>query len=160
MRFALGGLQADFVVPARFVSTSAARGGASLPVGAPIPASPGRVPRRVLLVEDNTIIALDTEENLLALGVAEVVVASSNDAALVSIDGVTPDFALLDFNLGGETSEPTARALDGRGVRFAFATGYGEVDRMTAGYRHSVGVLQKPYSTEDLARIIAQPVVA
>ena len=160
VRFAPGGLEADFVVPARFVSTSAARGGASLRVGAPIPASPGRVPHRVLLVEDNMIIALDTEENLRALGVAEVVVASSNDAALVSIDGATPDFALLDFNLGGETSEPTARALDGRGVPFAFATGYGEVDGMTTGYRHSVGVLQKPYSTDDLARIIAQPVVA
>ena len=145
VRFAPGGLEADFVVPARYVSTAIARAQALPPVGASVPASHGRVPHRVLLVEDNMIIALDTEENLLALGVIEVTLAGSNDAALASIDGATPDFALLDFNLGGETSEPTARALDSRGVPFAFATGYGEVDGMTAGYRHSVGVVQKPY---------------
>ena len=114
----------------------------------------------MLLVEDNMIIAIDTEENLLALGVGEVVLASSNDAALAAIDGNPPDFASLDFNLGGETSEPIARTLDGKGVPFAFATGYGEVEGMTSNYRNSVGVLQKPYSKEDLARILAQPVPA
>ena len=65
------------------------------------------------------IIAIDTEENLLALGVGEVILASSNATALAAIDGNLPDFALLDFNLGGETSEPIARTLDGRGVPFA-----------------------------------------
>ena len=106
------------------------------------------------------IIAIDTEENLLALGVGDVVLASSNDAALAAIDGNLPDFALLDFNLGGETNEPIARMLDSKGVPFAFATGYGEVKGMTARYARTVGVLQKPYSKEDLARILAQPVPA
>ena len=106
------------------------------------------------------IIAIDTEENLLALGVGEVILASSNDTALAAIDGNLPDFALLDFNLGGETSEPIARTLDGRGVPFAFATGYGKVEGMTANYRHSVGVLQKPYAKEELARILAQAIPA
>ena len=104
------------------------------------------------------IIAIDTEENLLALGVGEVILASSNDAALMAIDGNLPDFALLDFNLGGETSEPIARALDAQGVAFAFATGYGEVEGMTSSYRNSVGVLHKPYSKDDVAHILAQPV--
>jgi CheY-like chemotaxis protein len=120
----------------------------------------GRVPRRVLLVEDNFIIALDTEEHLLSLGVHAVNLASSSGAALASLKANTPDFALLDFNLGEETSEPVACALEAGGVRFAFATGYGEVDDMVEKYPHSVGVLQKPYSREDLARILAQPVPA
>ena len=160
VRFVLGGLEADFVVPARFISAAPCRNSLFTRAQAPVIHGGNGMPRRVLMVEDNMIIALDTEENLLALGVCEVIVASSNDAALASIDGATPDFALLDFNLGGETSEPTARALDGRGVRFAFATGYGEVEGMTEGYAHSVGVLQKPYSKDDLARIIAQPAAA
>ena len=160
VRFEPGGLEADFVVPARYVSIATARVDHSPPINAPVLANHGPVPRRVLLVEDNMIIALDTEENLLELGVGEVIMTSSNDAALASIEGSLPDFALLDFNLGGETSEATARALERLGVPFAFATGYGDVAKKTAGYVHSVGVLQKPYSKQDLVRIIAQRVPA
>ena len=160
IRFELGGLEADFTLPARFVSKAPARSAAQSAASEAIPTNPGRLPHRVLLVEDNMIIAIDTEENLLALGVGEVVLASSNDAALAAIDGNLPDFGLLDFNLGGETSEPIARALDSRGVPFAFATGYGEVEGMTGTYAHSVGVLQKPYSKEDLARILSRKVSA
>lgn len=118
------------------------------------------VPRCVLLVEDNIIISLDTEEHLLSLGVVAVNLARSSGAALASLEANPPDFALLDFNLGEETSEPVACALEARGVRFAFATGYGGVDGMLEKYPHSVGVLQKPYSKDDIARIIAQPVPA
>ena len=118
------------------------------------------VPQCVLLVEDNIIIALDTEEHLLSLGVVAVNLATSSGAALASLKANPPGFALLDFNLGEETSEPVAFALEARGVRFAFATGYGEVDRMIEKYPHSVGVLQKPYSKDDIARIITQPVPA
>lgn len=154
VRFELGGLEADFTLPRRYVSAAPQRPSIQSSDAAKTGIEHARVPHRVLLVEDNMIIAIDTEENLLALGVGEVVLASSNDAALAGIDGNLPDFALLDFNLGGETSEPTARVLDSGGVPFAFATGYGEVEGMTSNYRHSVGVLQKPYSKEDLARIL------
>lgn len=160
IRYELGGLEADFILPARYVSAAPKRSATQSAPGTPGSIDRGRFPHRVLLVEDNMIIAIDTEENLLALGVGEVVLASSNDAALAAIDGKLPDFALLDFNLGGETSEPIARVLDSGGVPFAFATGYGEVEGMTSNYRHSVGVLQKPYSKEELARILSQPVPA
>ena len=160
IRFELGGLEADFILPARYVSAAPSRPVLHSSAGTTVPAGRDRLPRRVLLVEDNMIIAIDTEENLLTLGVAEVILASSNDAALAAIDGNLPDFALLDFNLGGETSEPIARMLDSHGVPFAFATGYGEVEGMTSKYAHSVGVLQKPYSKEDLARVLVQPVPA
>ena len=160
VRYEPGGLEADFTLPARHVSAAPARSASPVAIGTTVPAGRDRLPHRVLLVEDNMIIAFDAEENLLALGVGEVLLASSNDTALAAIDGNLPDFALLDFNLGGETSEPIARMLDGKGVPFAFATGYGEVEGMTARYAHAVGVLQKPYSKEDLARILAQPVPA
>ena len=75
----------------------------------------------MLVVEDNMIIALDTEQHLLDLGVERVDLAASNAAAFAVLDDDAPDFALLDFNLGDETSEPVAQALEARGVRFAFA---------------------------------------
>ena len=140
------------------MSAAQSQGRAQTADKAPTAASHGHVPRHVLVVEDNMIIAIDTEEKLLALGVGEVILANSNATALAAIDGNLPDFALLDFNLGGETSEPIARTLDSRGVPFAFATGYGKVEGMTAHYRHSVGVLQKPYAKEELARILAHPI--
>lgn len=120
----------------------------------------GPVPRRVLLVEDNIVVALDTEEHLLSLGVVAVNRVDNSTAALASLDASMPDFALLDYNLGEETSEAIACALEARGVPFAFATGYGEVDGMIEKYPRTVGVLQKPYSRQDLARILAQPVTA
>ena len=117
---------------------------------------PGKVPRCVLLVEDNIIVALDTEEHLLSLGVVTVNLASSSGAALASLKLNIPDFAVLDFNLGEETSEPIADVLELCGVPFVFATGYHEVSAMIARYPHSLGVLHKPYSREDLAGILAQ----
>jgi CheY-like chemotaxis protein len=113
-------------------------------------------PGHVLLVEDNPTIALDTEAWLFSLGAKKVMLASSADAALALIEGLVPDFALLDFNLGSETSEPVARVLDGLSVRFAFATGYGDIARLAIGYSHVVGVLEKPYSQAELARLIAR----
>lgn len=111
-------------------------------------------PARVLVVEDNMIIALDTEQHLLDLGVERVDLAASNAAALAVLDDDQPDFAVLDFNLGDETSEPVAQALEARGVRFAFASGYGDVDGLAGDYAHKVAVLLKPYSRDDLAEAL------
>ena len=113
-------------------------------------------PARVLVVEDNSIIALDTQEILLGLGVAHVDVAGATAAALALIDRACPEFALLDFNLGGETSEPVAQALEERAIPFAFATGYGDLDEQTGDYRQRVAVLLKPYSKDDLANVLRQ----
>ena len=159
VRYQLAGLEADFTLPARHIRDCTAASRTAPVIPAP-PSSGADPPRRVLLVEDNMIIALDTEENLIALGVEEVLMAGSNDAALAIIENGVPEFALLDFNLGGETSEPTARALDQRGVPFAFATGYGEVESMIGKYAHNPAVLQKPYSKDDLARVVRAPEIA
>ena len=97
------------------------------------------------------IIALDTEQHLLDLGVERVDLAGSNAAAFALLDDAIPDFAVLDFNLGDETSEPVAEALEARGIRFAFASGYGDVDDLAGDYAHKVAVLLKPYSRDDLA---------
>jgi ActR/RegA family two-component response regulator len=107
----------------------------------------------VLVVEDSIIIALDTEENLRRLGVGEVRIESSVAGALAALAEERPDFAIIDFNLGGESSEPIAAALRAAGVRFVLATGYAE----GAGGFERLGadaVLRKPYGMTEIERLL------
>jgi CheY-like chemotaxis protein len=110
---------------------------------------------RVLLVEDSMLIALDAEDALLASGASEVVIAANVGAALAELAERLPDFAVLDYDLGGETSEAVARALAEAGVPYCFATGYGDaLERAHSDPPY--GVLKKPYSRSDLAKVVAR----
>ena len=114
----------------------------------------GNIPKRVLLIEDNMIIALDTEEMLRELGVEDVLVSGSVTQALRAIEKDQPDFAVLDFNLGEESSEPVARELKRMGVPFVLATGYSakEVRFEELGAR---AILKKPYDKSDLGKALS-----
>ena len=107
----------------------------------------------VLLVEDNMLIALDTEDALLEAGVGSVVIAATAAAALAHLDRARPDFALLDFNLGGETSESVAQALCAADVPFCYATGYGEAV-IELATQPPCGILRKPYSPADVVTML------
>jgi DNA-binding NtrC family response regulator len=110
---------------------------------------------RVLLVEDSMLIALDAEDALLACGVCKVLIAGNVAAALAEMNEELPDFAVLDYNLGEETSEAVASALADAGVPYCFATGYGDaLDRV--GSNPPYGVLTKPYSMADLSKVLAR----
>nr|WP_166179370.1 hypothetical protein [Altererythrobacter segetis] len=110
---------------------------------------------RVLLVEDSMLIALDAEDALVACGVGTVVVVGNVAAALAAMADALPDFALLDHNLGDETSEPVARALAEAGVPYCFASGYGDALERTS-VEPPYGVLKKPYSQKDLSAVLAR----
>lgn len=107
-----------------------------------------------LLVEDSMIIALDTEECLLDLGVGRVVVRDTVPGALAAIEHEPFDFALLDYSLGNETSEAIAHTLKDRGTPFWLATGYGEMEGKTAELG-AQGVLVKPYGRAELVAMLA-----
>jgi CheY-like chemotaxis protein len=81
--------------------------------------------RRVLVVEDEYLLAEDLREELEDQG-AEVMgpVASVADALALLESGPVPDMAFLDINLGGEMAYPVADALRARDIPFIFATGY------------------------------------
>src|SRR4051794_30804408 len=89
-------------------------------------ANPG-APRRVLLVEDEYIIAMDMAYELEALGAQVVGPVGSLEGALslVESDGGI-DAAFLDLNLGGDEAYPIADALLARGAHVVFTTGYEE----------------------------------
>lgn len=95
---------------------------------------------RVLVVEDEYVIALDLASSLLELGVEVIGPAPSVEQALAVIREHADelDAAVLDINLGSETVYPVAEVLRERGVPFVFATGddrwsipdaYGDVPR-------------------------------
>ena len=112
-------------------------------------------PQIVLLVEDNAMIAMNTEALLQDLGVNVVHVASTVAQALALIDTHNFDFALLDLQLGdGENSIPIASRLVEHGTRIVFATGYGEAPIISDNFG-DMPVLKKPYSFEDLAGMLS-----
>jgi len=153
LAFEPGGLRAQFVIPASFVAPAKA---GTKPEEKPLekPESEAQpLPSSVLLVEDHMLIALDTEGMLRELGIADVRTATDAAGALRALDQSTPDFVLLDVNLGGATSFAVAERLTALGVAFAFATGYSEQVMFPPAFR-DVPKLRKPYSNEAIRHVL------
>jgi len=107
----------------------------------------------VLLLEDQFLIALDAEDMLKHIGAGSVVTVSTAEEALNAIISQQPDIAVLDVNLGSETSIDVAEELLRRGVPFVFATGYGDT-AMIADQMRAVPIVRKPYSAVSLKSAI------
>ncbi len=99
--------------------------------------------RRLLLVEDSMMIALDAQA-MLADGGLDVEIAGTiaDGLRLLAVDSF--DAAVLDVNLSGETSFTVADELVERGLPFVFATGYGESISLPDRFL-TVPVVSKPY---------------
>jgi DNA-binding NarL/FixJ family response regulator len=81
---------------------------------------------RILVVEDETLIAFEIEAVLEALECAIVGPASTVDDALRLARDAAPDAAILDVTIRGGKSYPVAEQLLARGVPFVLSSGYGE----------------------------------
>lgn len=113
--------------------------------------------KRILLVEDEPIVAMMVEDMLTELGAVVVGPASTLDRALALVEANDLDAALLDVNLGHERSHGVARLLAERGVPFVFATGYG--DAGSDGFTDAP-VIQKPYREEQLAAVLERAIAS
>lgn len=83
--------------------------------------------RRVLIVEDESLVAMLLETILEDMGCVPVGPAATVDEGLQLVGGGDPlDAALLDVNVAGRQVFPIAEALKTAGVPFVFSTGYGE----------------------------------
>ena len=153
--YRLTGLEARFAIPARYVALGegGAATGDSLEIAGHADAL--ALDGAVLLVEDSLIIAMDAEDILTRLGAAKVLTAASVATALDEIDRERPAIAVLDVNLGSETSIAVADRLRDAGVPYLFATGYGEQLNLPAEHE-GVGILQKPYTSAALLRALRQ----
>ena len=105
---------------------------------------------RILVAEDEMLVAMLIEDMLGDLGHDVVGPAMRLETALAAAESEDLDFAILDINLAGKQSFPVADRLVRRGIPFMFASGYGAAG-LVDPYRQAP-VLQKPF---DVARIAA-----
>jgi len=103
---------------------------------------------RVLVVEDQFLIGLDVSEQLAEAGFEIVGPAPSVAKALRLVADPGCDVAVLDVNLGSDTSEPIARKLRASGKPFVLLTGY-STDNLRPWF-HDATILTKPYLMADL----------
>jgi light-regulated signal transduction histidine kinase (bacteriophytochrome)/CheY-like chemotaxis protein len=154
IRFDLLGVQARFVIPANFVQMVPSITGAPSRLADKQEEGP-RLSGTTLIVEDNLIIAMGAEVILLELGARHVETAASVKQALKAIERAVPSFALLDINLGTESSIPVGHKLSELGVPFIFATGYGERAPVPPELS-AAPVIQKPYTREVVEAALAK----
>lgn len=105
-------------------------------------------PLRVLIVEDEALVAMLIEDVLIDLGHSIAGVGGRLAEAMRLAENAEIDLAILDLNLNGERTYPIAQALRARGVPFVFATGYGAAG-VDEQWRH-VPILQKPFEPHQL----------
>jgi CheY-like chemotaxis protein len=111
---------------------------------------------RLLVVEDEAMVAMMIEDMLADLGcvVVEVAGTLTQGLAVAKDPAIELDGAILDVNLGGDKVYPVAEALAARGVPFIFSTGYG-VAGIEKSFAH-VATLAKPYGP----RVLEQRLVS
>jgi CheY-like chemotaxis protein len=113
----------------------------------------GKTPR-VLLVEDEALVAMLIEDQLVDLGFEIVGPAATALQAIELCEKERIDGAVLDINLGGgQRSDPVAELLMDRGIPFVFVTGYGQAG-VDARFEDAA-VLQKPFTLAELAAVIS-----
>lgn len=105
---------------------------------------------RVLVVEDEPVVAMCLEDILEELGCVTVGPANRLSEGLALAQHETLDAAILDINLAGERSNTIAELLRARGVPFVFASGYG-----AAPEGFGAPMIEKPYRTADIARALS-----
>ncbi len=147
LTYDLTGVRARFEIPPDFVAGFVDAAQSDVVVDEAQEQTPVGVTGTALVVEDNMIIALDAEDLISSLGADRVVTASTTAEAMQLIEQATPDMALLDVNLGNETSERVADKLAELGVPFIFATGYGDRTSLSDKFP-GAPFLRKPYDVE------------
>ncbi len=113
---------------------------------------------RVMIVEDEALVAIVVSESLSVLGCSVIGPFSRCADAMAAVDAGDVDAAILDVNLDGEMVYPLADILTERGLPFIFVTGYGaeSIDRRFA----HIPVMQKPVERNMLQRIFVPNVSA
>ena len=109
---------------------------------------------RVLVVEDEPIVAMLIEDTLTDLGCVVADVASRFEDAMKMASELNFDVAILDVNLNGHQTYPLAQRLLDRRIPFAFATGY-DPSGLQFEFRQ-IPILAKPFRQVDLQRILQE----
>lgn len=111
--------------------------------------------QKILVVEDDLLIAMELSERLGEMGYAVLGPAHSIAAAEALVADERPDAAMLDANVAGVSSVTLGSALAGQGVPIAFCTGYDEIRNLPPALA-SAPLLTKPVSDADLQACLKQ----
>lgn len=153
------GVLARLRIPARFVRAhDEERRKPPEPAARTLPASTDLSGARVLIVEDQLLVAMDLETIIEDAKATVMATASSAREAISVLDRELPDVAILDVNLGETSSEVVAQRLSERGVPFMFATGYSDGGAIPAQFSN-VPVVRKPYEAMAILRCAARLLV-
>ncbi len=109
-------------------------------------------PRRILIVEDETLVAMLVEDALCDAGYGVIGPARTVSEAMTLLEGERPSAVVLDLNLAGESSGKVADLLAARGIPFVVATGYGAAG--VPSHHRNAPVLPKPYDPADLTAVV------
>jgi DNA-binding response OmpR family regulator len=109
--------------------------------------------KRVLIVEDEMLVALLIEDFLTEMGCSTLGPCGSVAKALVAARTETFDLAVLDVNLAGEKVYPVAEVLLQRHIPFLFLSGYGD-EAIPPGHGEWK-VCAKPFRGDDLASMMS-----
>jgi two-component sensor histidine kinase/DNA-binding response OmpR family regulator len=150
------GLRCDIVVPLREAAIAPGQSSSRTKEEAPetAPAAKSVIDLRVLLVEDEALVAMMMQDVLEDLGCTIFGPYRTLASAVEAAKDEAVDLALLDINLGDELVYPAAEILAARGVRFVFLTGY-DNDHVDTRFRYA-SVLQKPFDREALQRVLTE----
>lgn len=131
------------------------------PASAPMDRAPGAgtalTGKRVLVLDDEALLAITLKEAVEDLGGHVVGPASHAEAALALIRERAPDVGILDVNLAGESSAPVAAALRALHIPFIYCTGYAEPEGQIEA-RLQAEMLTKPVDPGELAEALGRAV--
>jgi DNA-binding NtrC family response regulator len=108
---------------------------------------------RLLIVEDELLIALELQSIVEQLGGTVVGPARSVEGALQLLSDTTPNAALLDVNLREGRVTPVAQACRDRSVPFALVTGYGRLE-LDEPLLQSAPRVRKPFDTRAIHKVL------
>ena len=108
---------------------------------------------RVLVVEDDPLLAMDLEATLAEAGAVVVDLCRTLDQALARAGADDFAIAVLDFSLGAETASPVARRLVNRGVPFVLYTGKPRNEPNLAEWSDRL-IIEKPASARALVSAV------
>jgi DNA-binding NtrC family response regulator len=110
---------------------------------------------RILVVEDESLVAMMLQEGLIELGYDIVGPAPNARMALKLLAADPVDAAVLDVNLGDEHSDRVAEALAASSIPFIFATGYAGISALPAAFRDRA-MINKPYRINEVHDALVQ----
>jgi CheY-like chemotaxis protein len=107
---------------------------------------------RVLVAEDNTLIAMDLEDLLKTYGCEIIGPSVSVMEAVSHVEQGGVDIAVIDYLLEDGTAERLAKLLDIKGIPYALCTGVAE--REISSLHPNTPILGKPYKAEDVSLVV------